>query len=150
MAQSHLISAIFAILLSANIIQGAVIQGIVPATLFHEQTIPSFVNTVGIPHIGQVSDNFANSAASAASSAVSGFKTYVDNFRNGLSQHIQVPATYPVLHQFLHGDIWPNVAARPVVGVAPSRVYAPGLFRNYGGRVGDGSAASAASSAASA
>ncbi|XP_024885062.1 uncharacterized protein LOC112463104 [Temnothorax curvispinosus] len=144
MAQSHVISAIFLTLVSANMIQG----GVIPAQLFHEETFPNLVNLVGIPRVGEFSHNFATSAASAASSAFNGFKTYVDNFRTGLGQHIEIPPSYPVLHRFVHGEIWPNVAGRPAVGVVPSRLVAPGFL---GGRVGNSGAASAgaASSAAS-
>ncbi|XP_011878963.1 PREDICTED: uncharacterized protein LOC105568151 [Vollenhovia emeryi] len=144
MARRHIISAAFLMLVSANMIQGAAIVETAPS-FFHESTFPNFVNLVGLPRIGELSHNAASSAASAASSAVNGFKTYVDNFRTGLAQHIQVPPSYPILHRFVHGDIWPSYGG-PATGIVSDGVIAPRFSRRYGAKNG---AASAASSAAS-
>jgi len=122
------------------------IKGAVIPQLFHEETFPNLVN-LGIPRIGEFSRNLATSAASSTSNAVNGFKTYVNKFRTGLGQRVSIPPEYGVLHRFAHGEIWPNFAG-PITGVAPGHLTAPGLRGNYGG-VGDSSAASAASSAAS-
>lgn len=120
--------------------------GVIGPQLFHEDTFPNYVNLVDVPKIGELSHGAASSAASAASNAFNGFKTYVDNFRTGLGQHVQIPPKYPVLHRFVHGEIWPS----PGAGVVPSQLVAPGLYGNYGGHVGDSGAASAAAASAAA
>lgn len=119
--------------------------GVIPAQLFQEDTFPNFVNIASIPKFSEVPNNFAKSAASAMSNAFTGFRTYVDDFRGGLARHIEIPPSYPVLHRFVHGDIWSRLG-RPAVGVVPSPIVAPGLS---GGLVRNSGAASAASSAAS-
>lgn len=120
--------------------------GVIPGQLFHEETFPNFVNLAALPRAGELSNNFAKSAASAASNAFTGFRTYVDNFRTGLARHIEVPPQYPVLHRFVHGETWPNLA-RPAVGVVPNRLVAP---RFQGGLVDDSGAASAAAASSAA
>ncbi|XP_012543070.2 uncharacterized protein LOC105840630 [Monomorium pharaonis] len=139
MAQSHVISAIFLAFVSANMIQGAVI---LPALYQNENTFPNFVNAANIPRFGELSSNFASSAANTAATAFKGFRTYVDDFRTGLGQYVTIPPRYGALNRFVHGETWPNFAG-PVV--APGNLVAPGLSRGNGGAA----AASAASSAAS-
>ncbi|XP_011696324.1 PREDICTED: uncharacterized protein LOC105455005 [Wasmannia auropunctata] len=143
MTRSHIVSAVFLIAVSASMIQGAVI----PAQNFlHEQTFPNFVDLLSMPKFGELSHGVATSAAKALSSATSGAKTYIDTFRNGLSQHITVPSEYPVLHRFVHGEVWPNFADR-VTGIVPGRVISPYPSSNYGG-VNSGAASAAATSSA--
>lgn len=121
-------------------IQGAII----PAQhWFQEETFPNFVNLAALPRVGELSHDFAKSAASTASNAFTGFRTYVDNFRSGLGRHIEIPPQYPVLHRFVHGEVWPNLA-RPAVGVVPGRL-TPRL--PLAGNSGAASAAAASSAA---
>lgn len=119
--------------------------GIIPTQFLQEETFPNFVKVAAIPKLGELSHNLATSAASAASNAFTGFRTYVDDFRTGLGRHMEIPSSYPVLHRFVHGEIWPNLA-RPAAGVVPDRL-APGLS---GGRISDSSAASAAAAGSAA
>ncbi|KYN00560.1 hypothetical protein ALC62_08670 [Cyphomyrmex costatus] len=126
------------------VIQG----GVIPAELFHEDVIPNLVDLVSIPKIGELSHNFATSAASAASSAFNDFRTYIDNFRTGLGQRINIPPEYTTLHRFVHGDIWPNFADT-APAVVPGPLVAPRLIGNYRGIDGSAASAGAASSAAS-
>lgn len=117
--------------------------GVIPAQFFQEDAFPNFVNLVGIPKIGELSHNTAASAASTASNAYTGFRTYLDNFRTGLSRYVQNPDKYPSLNRF--GEIWSNFVS-PSAGVIPSRsLVTPGLLRGNSGTASAGAASSAAS-----
>ncbi|XP_018374354.1 PREDICTED: uncharacterized protein LOC108768442 [Trachymyrmex cornetzi] len=142
MARSHIISAIFLSLISANMIHGGIIPG-----LFHEDVVSEFP---GIP-IRELSHNFVTSAANAASSAFNGFRNYIDYFRTRFGQRINIPPEYPILHRVIHGDIWPNVARLAPNVPGSSRLIPPRPIgnNNYKG-IGDGIGAASAGAASSA
>ncbi|KYQ51281.1 hypothetical protein ALC60_09572 [Trachymyrmex zeteki] len=118
--------------------------GIIPEQLFHEGFITDFAS---IPKIRELSRNFATSAASTASNTFNDFRTRIDNLRTVLSQRINIPPEYPILHRIMHGDIWPNVAGpAPIVS---GRIISPRPIGNYRG-IGDSIGAASAGAASSA
>ncbi|KAL6268546.1 hypothetical protein P5V15_001681 [Pogonomyrmex californicus] len=156
MVQSHVVSAIFLILVSANVIQG----GVIPSPLLQEEFFPNFVDLVGLPRIGELSHNVASSAATAASHAYNGFRTYLDNFRTGFGERIQIPPRFALLNRFVNQGFLPGLTDPAIVGgatdVVPTGVVptsghlvAPGLLSNYRGRLGGGATSAGAASAAS-
>lgn len=132
--------------------------GVLPLGLFHHENLPNFVNLLDIPRIGE----FATSAASAASHALSGFGSYFNDFRTGLGG-LNIPSRFGLLHRFANRGIVPSVTSPAVVngiadpvasGILSTRdipsadhLIRPGLFgRHLSGNYGIGSPTGAASS----
>ncbi|GAB1861745.1 Histidinol dehydrogenase [Camponotus japonicus] len=168
MVQRQVLSVIFLALVSANVIQA----GVLPLGLFHHENLPNFINLLDIPRIGE----FATSAASAASHALSGVGSYFNDFHTGLGGLLRPPgpSKFDLLHrqdipsrfgllQFANRGIVPSVTSPAVVngiadpvtsGILSTRdipsadhLIRPGLFgRHLSGNYGIGSPTGAASS----
>ncbi|KAM0727444.1 hypothetical protein ACS0PU_006776 [Formica fusca] len=162
MVQRRILSVIFLALVSSNMIQA----GVIPQGWFQHENIPNFINLLDIPRIGEFSNRFGLSAATA----LGGLRSYLDNFHTGLGELGILPHN-GILHHFFNGGIQPgltnpailNGAADAVTNALVSRVVPntdylrPGLFGrrlfgNLGGRGlgGDAASAGAASAASSA
>ncbi|RLU24360.1 hypothetical protein DMN91_002448 [Ooceraea biroi] len=112
MGARNILFAIFLTIVSTNVIKAAVIT-----KLLEEEALPRFINSIAssFPEFGQFSHNVASSAATAASRAFGGFKTYVGGLCNGL-RDMDIPPRFNLLRCFVNEDLLSRFA-HPTIGV---------------------------------
>lgn len=136
-----IVHSIYCLSILCIIITQTMQAGAIPLLgLFHHENLPNFVHLLDIPRIGEFSHNLASSAASAASTALGGFRSYMDDFRTGLGG-LNIPPNFGLVHRFINGGLLSGLSHPAILNGAadtiadslatslvPSEQLTPGLF----------------------